>query len=132
MANMTNFCINDDCSSVAGYTAGHGIQIENGEIAVNVSDFIKTVSGSKTNNTLQAGASSTFAIDIGNLPDGFTLMGYREISVSAPTGGTIPNGVVIQWFGTTGGGKKANVKLLNTADVERTFNMQVTMIAVKL
>lgn len=78
-----------------------------------VDDLLKDISGSVDNVSIEGGQSLTVAVDL-NMPDGYELASYSQITVQAATdGGANQTNVGIRWFGRLGGGTKANIALRN-------------------
>lgn len=65
-------------------------------------------------------------------PEGYILAAFREIAIQDATEGSKnKENVSLRWFGTAGGGTKANVNIINTGDEEAVIQLRVTGFFVK-
>lgn len=92
---------------------------------------MKTFSGNYDNIEVPAGTRKNVQYDV-NLPTGYVIGAYKQISIlNATDQGKNYGTVIIQSFSTTGGSTKANISLYNQGLEDAKVIVSVTGIAIK-
>lgn len=64
-----------------------------------------------------------------DLPEGYEIFAYRNFSMQKGTGGGDEwKNVALQFFSTAGGGKKAQIAVINTGDTDAIIKAQVNVL----
>ena len=145
MADIKSLCFGEDCFTVPeaddfatkqelaakqdALTAGDGIDITNDEISVKPGEVFVSNGGSLSNQTIAADSRKAFTIS-GVAPNGYSIAAYRQISISGVSGEEWKK-CFVQFFSTTGGGKNAQVAIVNTATTAASINITVTCLCMK-
>lgn len=112
-------------------TPGASIKIEDDNISVNPTSFMRTAFGSSNMMAVPAQGKATAAIHL-NLPTGFSIAGYRQLSIGNGSGGYGADDCVVRFFSTTGGGVQAQVSVRNVSNYDALIQISVTVFCVKL
>lgn len=93
---------------------------------------LTTIGGNSGDQTVPANGRKNIQITINNIPEGYSFGAYREISIAAGTGDTTGyQQCAIQFFGTAGGGTKANLGIKNFSSNAVTIKVNVTALFYK-
>ena len=120
-------------------TSGSGISIENNIISststFDPNDHFKMFSVSEDNITINSGGRVNKQLLIQNLPTGFQIVAYKQISLekaSQETNAEAFHKVYIQTFSTAGSGTKANISVVNTNSVSTKIKLIITCLVMKI
>ena len=87
-------------------------------------------SGAKDSQTVAAHSRALVEIEL-DLPEGYEIIAYRNISISKGTGGSgdAHKMVALQYFSTTGGGHKVQIPLINHGDTDAVVRLSANVAA---